>query len=224
VGQDPFFRQVPIASILNVIRFSLQPESTLLRERLSADPHLDLPVPALSLTPTMPPAQAVRRVIDTCYRPQTDEHALHVKELLSLSTDFQGTLQAFLRWADLATGIDTYRAQTEQVTLMTLHASKGLEFGCVFIVGCEDGLLPYSLFADRAGDPDEERRLLYVGMTRAQHYLYLSWAQSRLLYGKKRQLPKSPFLDIIERELVEQSQSNYQKRRKKQDGQMMLFD
>jgi len=224
VGQDPFFRQAPIASILNVIRSSLLPENTLLRERITADPLLDLPTPALSLTPTMPPVQAVRMVMDACYWPQSDDHALQVKELLALCTEFAGTLQAFLRWTDLATGIDTYRTQTEQVTLMTLHASKGLEFACVFIIGCEDGLLPYSLFADRLSDPDEERRLLYVGMTRARQYLYLSWAKSRVLYGKKRQLPKSPFLDIIEQELVEQSRSSYQKRRKKKDGQMMLFE
>jgi len=171
----------------------------------------------------MSPDQAVRAVMDACPLEAEDQNT-QVRELLALCADFSGTLQAFLRWADLATGVDTYKDQAEQVTLMTLHASKGLEFPCVFIVGCEDGLLPYSLFADRPGDPDEERRLLYVGMTRAQRYLYLSWAQSRVLYGKKRQFPKSPFLDIIEQELIEQSQARYKTRRKKQDGQMMLFE
>jgi DNA helicase II / ATP-dependent DNA helicase PcrA len=223
VGQDPFFWQAPIASILNVMRSSLQPENALLRERLSVDVNTDLCGQLPPLIPSMSPDQAVRMVVDAglC---QLDHQNLQVEELLALCADFQGTLQAFLRWADLATGVDTYRAQTEQVALMTLHASKGLEFPCVFVVGCEDGLLPYSLFADRPSDPDEERRLLYVGMTRAQHYLYLSWAQSRVLYGKKRQLPKSPFLDIIERELIEQSQSRHKKRSKKQDRQLMLFD
>jgi len=223
VGQDPFFRQAPVASILNLAKSSLQPGNTLLRERLNADTLVDLSGQMPTLTATMPPDQAMRRVIDSCL-PQNDNQAPALKELLALCTDFKGTLQAFLHWADLATGIDTYRAQTEEVTLMTLHASKGLEFACVFIVGCEDGLLPYSLFSDRLSDPDEERRLLYVGMTRAQRYLYLSWARSRLLYGKKRQFPKSPFLDVIERELVEQSQGGSKKRPKRSDKQMLLFD
>lgn len=223
VGQDPFFRQAPIASILNVIRFSLQPENTLLRERLEADPHLDLPEQAVCLSPSMPPAQAVGVVTDACPLKGEDQNAL-VKELLALCAEFTGTLQAFLRWTDLATGIDTYRNQTEQVALMTLHAAKGLEFPCVFIVGCEEGLLPYSLFTDRPSDPDEERRLLYVGMTRAQRFLYLSWAKSRVLYGKKRQFPRSPFLDIIEQELIEKSQARHSRRVKKQERQMMLFE
>jgi superfamily I DNA/RNA helicase len=86
---------------------------------------------------------------------------------------------------------------------MSLHAAKGLEFACVFIAGCEEGLLPYSLFEGRGTDPEEERRLFYVGMTRAKRYLYLSYAKRRRLFGREYHLARSPFLDPIEESLLE---------------------
>jgi superfamily I DNA/RNA helicase len=103
----------------------------------------------------------------------------------------------------LGTAADSFKRASEQVTLMTLHAAKGLEFPCVFIVGCEQGLLPYSLFRDSVADPEEERRLFYVGMTRAKRYLFLSYAGRRYLFGREYRLAKSPFLSPIEQGLLE---------------------
>jgi len=73
----------------------------------------------------------------------------------------------------------------------------------VFIAGCEQGLLPYSLFEDAAADPEEERRLFYVGMTRARRYLFLSCAARRRLFGREYRLARSSFLDPIEEGLLE---------------------
>jgi DNA helicase-2/ATP-dependent DNA helicase PcrA len=67
---------------------------------------------------------------------------------------------------------------------MTLHSSKGLEFSCVFITGCEENLIPISLYEKKTADPEEERRLLYVGMTRAKNYLFLTNARQRLLWAR----------------------------------------
>jgi len=103
----------------------------------------------------------------------------------------------------LGSGADGYDRRSERVTLMTLHAAKGLEFACVFIAGCEQGLLPYSLFEATAADPEEERRLFYVGMTRAKRYLFLSHATKRRLFGREYRLARSPFLDPIEEGLLE---------------------
>jgi superfamily I DNA/RNA helicase len=102
----------------------------------------------------------------------------------------------------------------------TLHAAKGLEFKCVFIVGCEDGLLPYSLFG-RESNRDEEQRLLYVGMTRAKKLLTLSHSRNRFLMGREYKLPRSPFLDNIETELTELAESKGAP--KKKESQMKLF-
>ena len=105
---------------------------------------------------------------------------------------------------------------------MTLHSSKGMEFGCVFIVGCEDGILPYHLLDSRQADPDEERRLFYVGMTRARHTLYLTHASGRSIYGKRYRLPRSPFVDRIEEALVQRERSA-PKAKRRRDLQLGLF-
>ena len=98
------------------------------------------------------------------------------------------------------------REKAERVQILTLHASKGLEFQAVFIPGLEDGLLPMrraSLFAgmtdesDQADNQDEERRLLYVGLTRAARALFLSHCEQRSLYGRTLRLQPSPFMTQI---------------------------
>jgi len=98
---------------------------------------------------------------------------------------------------------DLLNEQTEAVPLMTLHAAKGLEFKCVFITGCENGLIPYHLYPNQAVDHEEEKRLLYVGMTRAKKYLYLSHAHNRYIHGKEYHLGRSVFIDSIENKLIE---------------------
>ncbi|MBI3601293.1 MAG: ATP-dependent helicase [Candidatus Omnitrophica bacterium] len=88
----------------------------------------------------------------------------------------------------------------EKVSLLTLHAAKGLEFPVVFIIGCEAKLLPLDIHAMK-GDPQEERRLFYVGMTRAREHLYLTRARRRQLFGQTWFNPPSPFLADIEEDL-----------------------
>ncbi|NLH53751.1 MAG: ATP-dependent helicase, partial [Bacteroidales bacterium] len=78
--------------------------------------------------------------------------------------------------------------------VMTLHASKGLEFDHVFIAGCEDGLIPYTLFDSQVSDIEEEKRLLYVGMTRARRSLYLLFARQRHLFHMQMKMEPSRFL------------------------------
>ncbi|MDP2652789.1 MAG: ATP-dependent helicase [Candidatus Omnitrophota bacterium] len=113
--------------------------------------------------------------------------------------------------------------EAEKVSLMSLHASKGLEFPAVFIAGCEETLLPLNL-ERMTGDPDEERRLFYVGMTRAKEQLFLLRARRRRLYGKMRENAASPFLSDIAEALKEyEKAAGARKRPKKGEGQMTLF-
>ena len=128
----------------------------------------------------------------------------------------------FLRHINLGSGIDTHKKNLEAVSIMTLHASKGLEFECVFIPGCEDGLIPYKLY-NRNSDIEEEKRLLYVGMTRAKKLLYLSHAKSRTFRGRKFNLSKSPFLNSIQEELLEKVKNNFHKKPDEKDNQLSLF-
>jgi superfamily I DNA/RNA helicase len=120
-----------------------------------------------------------------------------IRHLLDLAGEFGDDLDRFLRFVSIGTGLDTIRRTSEAVSLLTLHAAKGLEFPHVFIAGCEDGLLPYRMFGD-PGDVEEERRLLYVGMTRVKETLTLTYAEKRNLFGRTYNLPRSPFLDEIQ--------------------------
>ncbi len=104
---------------------------------------------------------------------------------------------------------------------MTLHAAKGLEFPVVFIAGCEEGLLPYQRNDERA-DLEEERRLFYVGMTRAQQRLILTYAKSWYLFGQQMNNPPSRFVDDIEQTLKEIKQSPHRKSAKETPDHIQL--
>ncbi len=127
---------------------------------------------------------------------------------------------------ELAMGVDAdlWDARADRVSLLTLHASKGLEFPVVFLVGCEDGLLPLKWSSSDDADTAEERRLFFVGMTRAKNRLFLSYAKKRLWRGKVREMKPSPFLQQIQEELLERGQRKSQRRKpRSQDNQLQLF-
>jgi superfamily I DNA/RNA helicase len=101
--------------------------------------------------------------------------------------------------------VDTLDPRADRVSLLTLHAAKGLEFPVVFLVGCEDGLLPlrFGGAEPSAAELAEDRRLLFVGMTRARSHLYLSWAARRMRHGTLAETAPSPFLAAIDEALLE---------------------
>ena len=106
-------------------------------------------------------------------------------------------LNAFLTHAALEAGDNQALAGQDAIQLMTVHASKGLEFDCVFIGGMEEGLFPHENSMNDAGGLEEERRLMYVAITRARKRLYLSHSQTRMLHGQTRYNLKSRFFDEL---------------------------
>jgi DNA helicase-2/ATP-dependent DNA helicase PcrA len=98
--------------------------------------------------------------------------------------------------------IDTYRDDVDRVTLMTLHSAKGLEFPVVILTGLEEGLCPHARAMDEEGGLDEERRLCYVGFTRAKRHLVLTHARTRAIFGSPQLAVPSRFLDEIPEHLV----------------------
>ncbi len=122
----------------------------------------------------------------------------NVKELLSVAETYNElTLEGFLEEIALISDIDNYSQESNAVTLMTLHAAKGLEFPVVFIPGMEEGIFPHSRSLFDGDQMEEERRLCYVGMTRAKERLFLIYANSRLLYGGTNHNPPSRFITEI---------------------------
>ncbi|HWB39381.1 MAG TPA: UvrD-helicase domain-containing protein [Candidatus Saccharimonadales bacterium] len=133
--------------------------------------------------------------------PQGEARQENVKELLSVAQQYQDAgLDGFLEEVALVSDLDGADFSGDAVTLMTLHAAKGLEFPVVFMTGLEESIFPHSRALYDQSEMEEERRLCYVGMTRAREELYLLYASSRLLYGGMQHNPPSRFLSEIDAE------------------------
>ncbi|NLM39061.1 MAG: ATP-binding domain-containing protein, partial [Firmicutes bacterium] len=144
-------------------------------------------------------------------RDQRDEQAAarieNINEFLSVTQQFEkendpADLAGFLEHVALISDVDNYDQEADVVNLMTLHAAKGLEFPVVFMCGMEDGIFPHSRSLWEPGQLEEERRLAYVGMTRARERLFLTCAQTRTIFGMTNQNPVSQFVREIDPELI----------------------
>lgn len=127
------------------------------------------------------------------------ENVLELKSVAAYNDalGLENPLEAFLEKMALYQDTDNYDAGANVVTLMTLHSAKGLEFPVVFIIGFEEGLLPHSKSIDEDSDVEEERRLCYVGITRAKQKLYLLYASERIYFGNPVANSPSRFLAEI---------------------------
>ncbi len=143
----------------------------------------------------------------------------NIKELRSVATEFPNIHEflenvALIEAAEddkgrIQSQITNHKSQRNSVTLMTLHAAKGLEYPVIFIVGMEEGLFPHSRSLFDINELEEERRLAYVGMTRAKELLYLTFANRRLYFGQRTSNPPSRFIIDIPEDLLEAAKNNY---------------
>lgn len=140
--------------------------------------------------------------------PQGESRKENVGEFLSVAKDYmdsnpEGNLQDFLENVALVSDVDDFESSESKVTLMTLHAAKGLEFPVVFLVGLDEGLFPHSRTLMDPSQVEEERRLAYVGITRAERQLYVTNAVTRTMYGRISAYMPSRFLAEIPPQLME---------------------
>ena len=138
---------------------------------------------------------------------EADNRIANIYELYNAVQQFQEdneetSLEAFLASASLASDLDGLDEEQQKVSMMTLHSAKGLEFPIVFLVGMEQGLLPHSRTLDDPLEIEEERRLCYVGVTRAQEQLFLTYARERRLWGNREPAVSSQFLMELPGELI----------------------
>ncbi len=175
----------------------------------------------------LPAHEAGRRVIDQSglyealrkdKTPESEDRMENLKELLTAMEDFteqaqDPSLRSFLEQVALVSDTDKLGGEVDRVSLMTMHAAKGLEYDVTFIVGLEEGLLPHSNVVNEQSDVrdlEEERRLFYVAMTRARHKLHLTYARSRRKFGAQEMATQpSRFLQQVPRNLVEIEGSTY---------------
>ncbi|MCW4457629.1 ATP-dependent helicase [Microbacterium sp. MPKO10] len=144
--------------------------------------------------------------------PQDEARAENIDELVAVTKEFErnnpdGTLIDFLTEVSLVAAADDLDDASGTVSLMTLHTAKGLEYDTVFLTGVEEDLLPHRMSANEPGGPSEERRLFYVGITRARKRLFLSLAMTRAQYGETAVAMPSRYLQEIPAELIEWRQS-----------------
>lgn len=160
-----------------------------------------------ALSRSLPPSELAEMVLERSgylseldKSPDSEERLGNIRELLGQMREYERSggegLAGFLEKIALLSDIDRYLGEAGRVALITLHAAKGLEFECVFIVGLEEGLLPHAR-SIAEGMLEEERRLFYVGMTRARQRLYLSLAHQRALYGSLMLNGPSRFLSEL---------------------------
>jgi DNA helicase-2/ATP-dependent DNA helicase PcrA len=137
---------------------------------------------------------------------EAEARLANLEELVNAAVDFDRneelTLRDFIDHAALVSDTDNLKSDS-LVTLMTIHAAKGLEFPLVFVVGLEDGLLPHSRATRDARDLEEERRLCYVAITRAEQHLYVTHAMTRRVYGEEMAAEPSQFLNELPLDLLE---------------------
>ena len=135
----------------------------------------------------------------------------NIEELIGAAREVDD-LDAFLEEVSLVADVDEIDDDTSKVTLMTLHTAKGLEYPVVFVIGMEEGVFPHLRSLGEPDELEEERRLAYVGITRARERLYLSHAWCRSLWGQTQYNPASRFLDEIPDTLVEVQTGRYRAR------------
>ncbi len=225
VGEDPFFRQKQVKAVLDLYRFASNPENDLLKSRILKQPGMneDRLLQIIENLSDKTLTGKLQHIINSHAGTDLEKHKLMFDQLMELAGQYDGMEEQFLQHILLGTGIDTWKPGAEAVNLMTIHASKGLEFNCVFISGCEGNLIPYSLFANTTTDPGEERRLLYVGMTRAKNFLFLTHARRRFLMGKEYDQKRSYFIDQIEKEIIETEEQVIKRKDKSGEEQLSLF-
>lgn len=225
VGGVKFYERREIKDVLAYLRLLLNPQDTIGRERVEKIGKRRFQAFQELLEDKQLLARAPIQILDTVlektdyldYLNDGTEKGLsridNVKELRSVATSF-GSLSEFLEHVSLVDLNDSIKAldrpvppitrspyhQHNAVTLMTLHAAKGLEFPVVFIVGIEEGLLPHIRSMDTREELEEERRLTYVGLTRAKEELHLTYARERLFFGSRSEALPSRFLTEIGKE------------------------
>ncbi len=158
---------------------------------------------------------------------QANDSAKQAFERMLNQAEHHKNLKDLLDAVALNQDTDTLAVQAEKVSLMTLHAAKGLEFPVVFIVGCEQGLIPFARDGENVNNIEEERRLFYVGMTRAMDILCLTYAKKRRIYGTQKKRQRSFFIEDIEKRLMQLEKNSVRgsarASTKKNEQQLELF-
>ncbi|MCB9206523.1 MAG: UvrD-helicase domain-containing protein [Ignavibacteriales bacterium] len=196
-----------MARVFEVIEVKERIQKNVKHFKLFLDKYIELKneLSLLELTSTLIDELGILKM----YKEENTQESLqrynNIQELLAGIAEFSkekpdATIDDFLADVSLITGLDQYSDNENSVTLMTIHASKGLEFPLVFITGCEEDIFPLNQKFDSNSKIEEERRLFYVAITRAQKKIFISYARSRYRFGEVAYQSKSRFIEELDPE------------------------
>jgi len=220
VGGVRFYDRKEIKDVVSYIKFLVNPKDSVSRKRIE---KIGLrrfeklkEMGAIEGMTTLDILDTVIQKTDymALFQKESEENLArleNIKELRSVATEFPDINEFLENVALVESSNKPISKSTNVVTLMTLHAAKGLEFPVIFIVGMEEGLFPHSRSLMDTNQLEEERRLAYVGITRAKELLYLTYANSRLYFGEKISNPPSRFVMDIPENLIENLGGNIYK-------------
>ncbi|MFC1478155.1 ATP-dependent helicase [Candidatus Margulisiibacteriota bacterium] len=212
VGGIKFYLRKEIKDTLAYLRYLYNSEDNVALDRIKKIPaYKKFEAEKNNIKPDQPPADIINKVLNvTKYRDKLEKKATeeaisrveNINELISVAQKHTN-LSDFLVYTTLVTDIDELEDNTEAVTLMTLHSAKGLEYPYVYIAGVEEGLLPHYRSQMESDALEEERRLFYVGITRAKQKIVFTLAKKRLIFGETWHNEPSRFLEDVPESLVE---------------------
>jgi DNA helicase-2/ATP-dependent DNA helicase PcrA len=223
-GEKPLIQGFPVNVLWRFLQTVLDPENAYYREayhQVLKDNALTPSLPVNCSSEATLPDLIDQAVTLHGLATLSEEEENYLRRLNNLAKNSRGDLKSFLDVLSLERGIDHAGLLGDRVAVMSLHAAKGLEWPVVFIAGCEDQLLPCTLYGDQ--DEAEEKRLFYVGMTRARSRLVLSHALHRTLNGRPFDMKPSPFTLLIPQSLRRPLERKPWKPKKKLPNQLQLF-
>ena len=200
IGDAPITQNKEVRKILRILKATVNPEA------YSRFAEKSLDITTAGTLREMKVSEQISYLCKNGYASLKDEDPLLFSRLMYMAEGYDTHTGEFIKALSLRSGADMTFKNTERVRVMTLHASKGLEFSTVFITGCEERLIPYTLFRNNDVDYAEEQRLLFVGMTRAKKYLFLTHADRRKLHNMDYKLMRSSLIDKIKKSYYEKEQ------------------
>ena len=215
IGDAPITQHQEVQKILQILKKITQPELYSQLFEISPDRSITEMLKEKAVS------GQIQLLCEKRFSNLDKEEPLLYSRLLQMAEKHEGT-EDFIKQISLRKGADLTQKNAERVRVMTLHASKGQEFNTVFIAGSEEGLIPYTLFNKNTVDYPEEQRLLFVGMTRAKKYLYLTHAERRKLHNRDYQLKRSSLIEKIKKSYYEKEQQEVKEKAGK--NQLDLFN
>jgi len=220
-GEGAVFQSETAKALVRVLRCIHTPGSRFLEMRMHSHPLIIENIEHSGLQNNGPVPELIQAAAQTCLDGEAVSRQV-IETLASLAGRFEN-LEDFLRFASMGSAGDELLLDSEKVSLLTFHASKGLEFDCVILAGCEEGLMPYTLINEQTADVEEEKRLMYVGMTRTRKILYLTAARKRMLFGRSLIGKPSRLIASIDDGLIEHMDASRRNKPGAKRNQLKLF-